>query len=141
MDVVGIGEFDGSAQGIDKDRFSEFFGEVVLVLKKEGFKLRDRLEGTAIREGAAGLDGDLLAAHFFGVTPATGWIEIFQAEADGVHFDVAGGAGCPLLVEKDHVAIGHGFVGGFIELGNVGRWRSGLVMQDFFEDEGTTNDG
>ncbi len=108
--------------------------------KEEFFEFGDVFEFAASGEGAAGLDGDLLAANFFGDAPASGGVKVFESEADDIHFFVAGGAGRAVLVKEDHLAIGHGLIGSFIEFGDIGRWRCRGVVEDFFHDESPAND-
>lgn len=83
----------------------------------------------------------MFAADFFFVTPASDGVEIFETETDDVHLLVTGSTGGSVLVEEDHLAIGHRLVGGGGEFGDVGWGRGGFVVEDFFHDEGTANDG
>jgi len=54
---------------------------------------------------------------------------------------VTGGTDGLFLVHLDHFAVGSGSFGGGAEFWDIGRWRSGFVMEEFFHDEGTSNDG
>ena len=46
-------------------------------MEEDRLEFLDILEGRAVGESAAGLDGDLAVADFFGVSPASGGVEVF----------------------------------------------------------------
>ncbi len=134
--VVG---FDAAAEGVGE----HFFGDAVEVVGAAGGD-EDAHEFFGGGEAFAGFeladDVDGKGAILFAVF--SDGVEVFEAEADGVHLGVAGGADGILAVDFHLVAEGAtDGLGGIIEYGDVGRGRRGRSAEEIFEDEFSAFDG
>ena len=104
----------------------EVAGELAGIGGEDGFQIADVLEGAAVEELAAGIDGlgegvgevvagavdagDALALLQAAIAraPAAEDVEVFQREADGIEARVAGGAGFGFRVQREQIADGFG---------------------------------
>jgi hypothetical protein len=148
-DVIGeggIGEAVGTAEGILDEGFGEAAGEVFALGGDEVAELEVVLEGGAVVELAAGVDGPGFladAALFEGLlgAPFAGGVEVFEAEADEVDLAMSLQALRLFLMGEEALAGVEQLVFESRDLRHIRRCGRWWVVEEFAQDPGPALDG
>lgn len=138
VDGAFVVMFEAAAEGVSEKFFGEAADEIVAFLAEEdGAEFGGGGEFFAGDEFAGGVDGGGAVL----VAPGADGVKVFEAEADGVHAGVAGGADGVFAVLLHFLAEGAGELFLVGEFGDVGRRRGRGCAEKVFEDPFAAFDG
>ena len=141
LDGALVAIVEAAAEGVAEELGRDLAGELFLALEQDVAEFDGAVELFAGGESAGGVDGGAVVVL---VAPAAHPIEVFEAEADGVHEVVAGRARCAFAVLGEQGADGQFLrcaVGGGFERGDVGGGRGDGGAEEGFEYPGAAEDG